>query len=593
MSPRHEQRPPHIKPIVAFYCFFVPGLLAALYAPILDCDETFNYWEPTHYLRHGFGLQTWEYSPDFAIRSWLYIALHAIVGRLVSLLPGTTKLSEFYLLRIFLAGLCGLCETRLYLTIARTINPRVAILFLLCMMFSPGMFHASPAFLPSSFAMCMAMLGLAAFMDWRKGLQTAPGIMWFGIAGIVGWPFAMILSVPFLLEEMMLAIISRAGLITATSRALDGVTRSTIVLALGVATDLFFYHSLEVVPFNIVWYNVFGGPSKGPNIFGTEPWHFYIRNLLLNFNIWFILAVLAFPLMTLQVLFKSEAPSVQTRLRGFFFISPFYLWLAIFSSQPHKEERFMYPVYPFLGLNAAIALHILLAAFGSTNPNSWTSKVSARLKLAVVFSLMLPALYAGLFRMLGVVTAYSAPLKVLKPLQQPDMVGSRDILCYGKEWYRYPSSYFVPKGMRTKFVKSEFDGLLPGEFGEATVGFGFWQTWLIPPGMNDQNEEDIGKYVSATKPVGFRCLIRRQIDISHCDYLVDSHFPNDHISELQPDHVSDDLTWEPLSCERFLDASRTSMVGRMLWLPDSKLVPERHRRQWGQYCLLRRKREVV
>lgn len=34
---------------------------AALYSPVGDCDETFNYWEPTHYLLFGSGLQTWEY----------------------------------------------------------------------------------------------------------------------------------------------------------------------------------------------------------------------------------------------------------------------------------------------------------------------------------------------------------------------------------------------------------------------------------------------------------------------------------------------------------------------------------------------------
>ena len=66
-------------------------MLSALFAPIQDCDETFNYWEPTHYLSHGYGLQTWEYSPEFSIRSWLYIGLHAIVGNIRRLLPQTTK----------------------------------------------------------------------------------------------------------------------------------------------------------------------------------------------------------------------------------------------------------------------------------------------------------------------------------------------------------------------------------------------------------------------------------------------------------------------------------------------------------------------
>ncbi|RLN49260.1 hypothetical protein BBJ28_00026990, partial [Nothophytophthora sp. Chile5] len=36
---------------------------SALVNPIADCDETFNYWEPLHFLLYGFGFQTWEYSP--------------------------------------------------------------------------------------------------------------------------------------------------------------------------------------------------------------------------------------------------------------------------------------------------------------------------------------------------------------------------------------------------------------------------------------------------------------------------------------------------------------------------------------------------
>ena len=80
-----------IEPIKAFYCFLVANLVSAVFAPIQDCDETFNYWEPTHYLSHGYGLQTWEYSPDYAIRSWFYIALHAVAGNFRRLLPHSNK----------------------------------------------------------------------------------------------------------------------------------------------------------------------------------------------------------------------------------------------------------------------------------------------------------------------------------------------------------------------------------------------------------------------------------------------------------------------------------------------------------------------
>jgi alpha-1,2-mannosyltransferase len=90
-SPHRKPSPYGIEPISVFYIFLVANIAAALFAPIQDCDETFNYWEPTHYLSHGYGLQTWEYSPDFAIRSWLYIALHAVAGNLRRILPQSTK----------------------------------------------------------------------------------------------------------------------------------------------------------------------------------------------------------------------------------------------------------------------------------------------------------------------------------------------------------------------------------------------------------------------------------------------------------------------------------------------------------------------
>ena len=109
-----------------------------------------------------------------------------------------------------------------------------------------------------------------------------------------------------------------------------------------------------IVPLNIVLYNVFGGAGKGPNIYGTEPWHFYIRNLILNFNLWFVLALAALPLVVLSYPVRGHAPTRQTILRTITVTLPFYLWLAIFTLQPHKEERFMYPAYPALALNAAI-----------------------------------------------------------------------------------------------------------------------------------------------------------------------------------------------------------------------------------------------
>lgn len=80
LTHKHKSHPRQflVSQRVTITIFFLVNLLAAFYAPIQDCDEVFNYWEPTHYLNHHYGLQTWEYAPEFSIRSWLYVLIHAI-----------------------------------------------------------------------------------------------------------------------------------------------------------------------------------------------------------------------------------------------------------------------------------------------------------------------------------------------------------------------------------------------------------------------------------------------------------------------------------------------------------------------------------
>ena len=47
--------------VAALRLFLAVQLVASLYSYISDCDEVFNYWEPTHFLQYGRALQTWEY----------------------------------------------------------------------------------------------------------------------------------------------------------------------------------------------------------------------------------------------------------------------------------------------------------------------------------------------------------------------------------------------------------------------------------------------------------------------------------------------------------------------------------------------------
>lgn len=155
------------------------------------------------------------------------MSLHAAVGKIGSLVVHS-KTAEFYTIRLSLAFMCAACQTRLYSAICRTLSPRIGLLFVIITL-SPGMFHASTAFLPSTFTMYMSMLGLASFLDWKNGRKIARGIMWFGLGTIVGWPFAGALIVPFLAEEAIVSFLSGSvGLML--YNVFDGIIRCLSIL---------------------------------------------------------------------------------------------------------------------------------------------------------------------------------------------------------------------------------------------------------------------------------------------------------------------------------------------------------------------------
>lgn len=473
--------------------------IAAIYSPILDCDEVFNYWEPSHYLNHGHGFETWEYSPEFAIRSWAYAGIHALLTLPGRLIPGTSRASEFYTLRILLGMLCAFCQTYAYLKVARIMSPKIGQYFVLVCLTSPGFFFASVSYLPSSSAAYMTLMAVAEFIDWRGGAHTAEGITWFGVASVVAWPFAGILIVPFIAEDILVASITDT-IMDAGQLWIYGITRTALAGVLVFFVDLAMYRKYVCVAFNIVWYNILARTvGKGPNIFGVEPWHYYFRNLILNFHVWFVLAVLALPAIYYQQRVVHKACNRLSYIRNLTIATPLYLWLAIFSLQPHKEERFMYPAYPLIAINAAQTIHLALMWLGNAKKSNVAPSVSAKTRLAFVGACLIGALAWSGLRIAGIVNAYGAPLSIYKPLHGPVQTTPGDTVCLGKEWYRFPSHYHLPAGVKAKFIKSDFDGLLPGEFSQASTGFGLFPgAWLIPPGMNDRNIEDPGKHVSVS-----------------------------------------------------------------------------------------------
>lgn len=131
-----------------------------------------------------------------------------------------------------------------------------------------------------------------------------------------------------------------------------------------MAIDTLFYGKLTIVPWNIIKYNVFPDEQRGPGLYGTEPVGYYIHNLLLNFNVIVPFAFASIPaiLVTHRIERKRfgdragperSSPITLLVMR----LAPMYVWFAIMFSQPHKEERFLYPIYPLICFNGAVTLY--------------------------------------------------------------------------------------------------------------------------------------------------------------------------------------------------------------------------------------------
>ena len=183
----------------AFKLLMSARLCAAFWSSISDCDETFNYWEPTHFLFFGKGHQTWEYDPAFSLRSYLYLLVHGLPGYLYNILFEPNRMYILYLIRCLLALMSSLCEVYFYQGVAREVGVNVGRLTLGFLLLSAGMFISSTAFLPSSTSMFLLMLSHGAWFNQSYALA----IFATALSTFLSWPFAALLGAPIAMDVLL------------------------------------------------------------------------------------------------------------------------------------------------------------------------------------------------------------------------------------------------------------------------------------------------------------------------------------------------------------------------------------------------------
>jgi alpha-1,2-mannosyltransferase len=253
-----------------------------------------------------------------------------------------------------------------------------------------------------------------------------------------------------------------------------------------VAIDSVYYGRPVLAPLNIVLYNVFG--KGGPNLYGVEPLSYYLINGVLNFNVVFILALLAPLAVEFQVFwevlitvlgrggsyvdtlknilsaYRGNVPGAGIFIRSRDYrkvVQPMIIWMLIFFTRPHKEERFLFPIYPLFCLSAVVTLHLLPEIFTVVLGVARMPRLLRRFFISHLPTLtMVVFLLLSLSRAVALHIGYGAPMDVYKSLNSHQILSFTEQfpevaevnVCVGKEWHRFPSSFFLPNNKSVLFA---------------------------------------------------------------------------------------------------------------------------------------------
>lgn len=96
-------------------------------------------------------------------------------------------------------------ESRFYRAIVEHVNDRAGRYFLFATLVAAGMWNAGTAFLASTTAMHATMLAYSFYLEPTSAgsnRRVYLATFFFAAGALFAWPFALLLSVPFVLEEL-------------------------------------------------------------------------------------------------------------------------------------------------------------------------------------------------------------------------------------------------------------------------------------------------------------------------------------------------------------------------------------------------------
>lgn len=207
----------------------------------------------------------------------------------------------------------------------------------------------------------------------------------------------------------------------------------------------------------------------------------------------------------------------------------------------------MFPIFPLICLTSAFTIEILsklISGYSLKLSNIYSNLIMV---LIAIFSI------ASISRGVALFKSFNAPFDVYMSLESVNdrLIASQNKevinLCVGKEWHRYPSSFFLPDSKRWKlrYLQSEFRGQLPQLFNESING-----TRMIQDGFNDQNLEENARYIES---------------VNLCHLIIDTDYPE--YSDRDHPYSKDPESFKVVFSSPFLDTSKSKPIWRSFYIP--------------------------
>lgn len=292
---------------------------------IVHPDEIFQMEEPAHRLAFGYGIIAWEWRAG--IRSWVFPYLFSLLMRASPSSVGSA--GYLVAIKLLLSSASLVVVLVGYAWARRTAGETAALVNAFCcaLWYQLAIYASHPLSEVLATDFLLPGLYLLCFNDGSRRRLVA-GMLLLGVAACTRIQLLPIV----LLATLLFSNDWRAGTLTYMAVAL------MVPLCLWGLVDWLTWGQ----PFQSLWKYVLVNLTVSKH-YGVEPWWWYLRDLAVRMNLLLLVAVLAVRRLPKMALIVAAT-------------------VALFSLIPHKEERFLYPIWPLIIIMGSVAMYSLLGS---------------------------------------------------------------------------------------------------------------------------------------------------------------------------------------------------------------------------------------